>query len=135
MVTVENKCSLLDTLAVNKPETLRTALNAADSNGEDVMQYLGLTKSGLASRLTPTGTSDSGLSYTATEKRHKLDQISEFDYSSLDKTREKFERLVSNQNVSDILTHEELASGVERSIHTIYAQSSATLHTQSSWEA
>ncbi|YP_009966391.1 internal virion protein [Pseudoalteromonas phage HP1] len=135
MVTVENKGSLLDTLAVNKPETLRTALNAADANGEDVMQYLGVTKSGVASRLTPTGTADSGLSYTATEKRHKLDQISEFDYSSLDKTREEFERLVSNQNVSDILTQEELESGVERSIQTIYAQSRATLHPQSSWEA
>lgn len=131
----ENKGSLLDTLAVNKPETLRTALNAAEASGEDLTQYLGVTKSGIASRLTPTGTADSGLSYTATEKRHKLDQISEFDYSSLDKTREEFERLVSNQNVSDILTQEELESGVERSIQTIYAQSRATLHPQSSWEA
>ncbi|AGK87051.1 hypothetical protein RIO-1_37 [Pseudoalteromonas phage RIO-1] len=135
VVPVENKGSLLDTLAVNKPETLRTALNAAEASGEDLTQYLGVTKSGIASRLTPTGTADSGLSYTATEKRHKLDQISEFDYSSLDKTREEFERLVSNQNVSDILTQEELESGVERSIQTIYAQSRATLHPQSSWEA
>lgn len=135
VVPVENKGSLLDTLAVNKPETLRTALNAAEGNGEDLTQYLGVTKSGIASRLTPTGTADSGLSYTATEKRHKLDQISEFDYSSLDKTREEFERLVSGQNVSNILTQQELESGVERSIQTIYAQSRATLHPQSSWEA
>ena len=135
MVTVENKGSLLDTLAVNKPETLRIALNAADANGEDVIMYLGVTKSGVASRLTPTGTADSGLSYTATEKLHKLDQISEFDYSALDETREEFSRLVSNQNVSDILTQEELEAGVERSIQTIYAQSRATLHPQSSWEA
>ena len=58
LVTVENKGSLLDTLAVNKPETMSTAINAADANGEDDMQYLGVTKSGVEYRLTTTGTAD-----------------------------------------------------------------------------
>ena len=127
--------TLLDAMAANNPETLNKIMNASQEAGEDITPYLGVSSEGLATKLTPVGTADSGVHYTAVEKFNKLEQISDFDYSSLDKSREEFNKLVNQQNVSDILTEQELEGGVQTTIDRIYKQSGGVLHPQSSWQA
>lgn len=129
-----NKGSTLDVIANHNPEALRTAMNASEGAGEEILQSLGVTPEGFVSRLTPTGSTSHGVSYAATEKFNKLQQISSFDYSSLEKSREEFNRLTQGQNISDILTEDELTDATLSSFRKVHALSGGTLHPQKAWE-
>lgn len=127
--------SLLDAIATNNPEALRTVLNASEESGQDVLQNLGVTPEGFVARLTPTGSVSNGVSYASTEKFNKLQQVSSFDYSALNNTREEFNRLTQGQNISDILTEAELEGATVRAIQKVHTLSGGTLHPHKSWEA